>query len=132
MVVPPPMRTTSRTRETMRGSSRAASAIFVKGPIATIVTVPAGSRMRMSTMRRAAESSEGARVASGSVVPSRPDSPWISGAGTTSPKTRGRADPAATGQSRPQSSAMRRAFVVTFSIVWFPATVVTARTSTSG
>jgi hypothetical protein len=61
-----------------------------------------------------------------------PLSPWTYSA-TYCSRTSGRSAPAATGISvRPVNSSSLSAFVVVFSSVWLPATVVMPRTSTSG
>ena len=57
----------------------------------------------------------------------------MTSATSTAGRMRGRVAPCATGiPERPARAATRRAFSVTFSIVWLPATVVMARTSIPG
>ena len=61
-----------------------------------------------------------------------PLSPWT-WAATASSRASGRSAPAATGRSaRPARSRTRSAFAVVFASVWFPCTVVTPSSSTSG
>ena len=45
---PPPMNTTSRTRGTIRGSIRAASAMLVSGPVGTSVISPGSDAITVS------------------------------------------------------------------------------------
>ena len=128
----PPMSTTSATRSTIRGSLRAASATLVSGPVGTSVTVPGGCASTVSMIRSTACRGSSASSGSGSTGPSSPDSPWMSPA-TRASRSSGRAQPAANGTPEiPPTRATASALRVTFSRVWFPATVVTASSSTSG
>jgi hypothetical protein len=126
------MSTTSLTRSTMRGSRRTASAMLVSAPSGTSVISPGACAMTVSMMRSTACRGSSPTVGSGSSGPSRPVSPWISGAVITG-RTSGRAQPAATGTPWiPATVATASAFRVTLSSVWLPATVVMPTSSTSG
>ena len=112
----------------VRSRSRAT---FVRGPVGTSVT-GIGLAAIVRSMKSTACSPRGARPAGGRDGPSRPLSPCTCDA-TVSSRVSGRSAPAATARSdRPTRSSTRRAFAVVFSSVWFPCTVVTPRTSSSG
>ncbi len=129
---PPPIRTTSLTRSTMRGSLRAARAMFVRPAVGTSVTVPGSCAMTVSMMRSTACRSSRSNDGSGSIGPSRPLSPWMSSATSISRRS-GRGEPAANGMPvMPAMRATARALRVTFGRVWLPTTVVTASRSMSG
>ncbi len=128
----PPITTTSRTRSTIRGSSRTASARFVRAAVATRVISPAGRLNTVSMISATACRESNGIVGPGRVTPSRPDVP-CSASATRGARTSGRTAPAAIGRSRrPPTVSTAKALRVTLSSVWFPATVVTASRSTSG
>src|SRR5699024_390278 len=106
--------------------------MLVSAPVGTIVTVPGSSRSLTCAIRSMAWVAASPTPTSGSCGPSRPDSPWIS-SGISCGPTSGRCAPAANGTPViPPTRASACAFLVTFSRVWLPATVVTASTSRFG
>jgi hypothetical protein len=129
---PPPISTTSRTRSTILGSFRTAMAMLVNAPVGTRVIESGGCAITVSMIRSTACRGSSSLVGSRSRGPSMPLSPWMDGA-TSTGRTSGREQPAAIGTPvMPMTVATERAFRVTFSSVWLPATVVTATTSMSG
>ena len=103
-------------------------ATFVKGPTGTS-TMPGSIR---SARKSATSWSTVGVVGSGSSAPSRPVSPWTCGAVCSSRRS-GLSAPGQTGMSvRPASSRTFNALRVVLSSVWFPATVLIARSSSSG
>ena len=107
------------------------SAMFVSGPVGMRVT-GSGLAASFSIIRSTACSVTGSCCGGGRNGPSSPLSPWTWSA-TFGSRVRGRSAPAATGMSaRPARSSTRSAFAVVFASVWFPWTVVTASSSTSG
>ena len=129
--IAPPMSTTRSIFAAASGCASRRRATFVSGPSATSVT--ARSEASIFAARKSfACSGTGSALGGGRSTPSSPVSPWASAATTSSPM-RGPSAPAATGISvRPASSRTRSAFAVVLSSVWFPATAVTPRTSSSG
>ena len=89
----PPMATMPATRATTSGARAKAMAMLVIGPSAHSVTLPAGSRRRVSTMKSTAWPSRAASVGSGRSGPSSPVEPCTSSA-VTSGRTSGAAAPA--------------------------------------
>ena len=88
--------------------------------------------MTVSMMKSTACLGSSSMTGSGSTGPSSPLSPWIESATSTS-RTRGRWAPRAKGTPvMPATRATDSALRVTFSIVWFPMTVVTPTSSMSG
>ncbi len=105
-----------------------ACATLVSGPSGTSVV----SGVTCSTRNPTAFWATGSEARWGSSGPSRPLSPWTCAA-TWSSRVSGRSAPAATGtSSRPTSASTFSALSVVFSSVWFPCTVVTPTSSTSG
>ena len=129
---PPPIMTNSRTRPAMSGAFSSASAMFVSGPSVQSVTVPAGSRRSVSTMKSTACCSSSFIAGSCSSGPSRPVLPWTCSA-VTSGRAIGLSAPAKTFTSgREQNSRMMRALVEVRDSGTLPATVVMPRISSSG
>src|SRR5579875_1043743 len=125
------MSTTRSTASAISGYIRNASATFVSGPVGTSVTRP-GSASTVSAMKRAPWPGVTSMAGSIGGGPSRPDSPWISGA-VRSGRTSGQPAPATIGTSvRPATDATTRAFRVTKSSVWLPTTVAIPSSSTRG
>ena len=105
--------------------------MFVSGPVGTSVT-GRGLETSCSTMKSTAGWPIGRCVGGGSVGPVEA-ALAVDVGGDPSSRTSGRSAPAATGTSaRPTSSSTRSAFAVVFSSVWFPWTVVTPSSSSSG
>ena len=127
--IAPPIRT---MRSTFAPPVRASNcAMFVSGPVGTSVT-GTGLAAIVRAMKSTAPSPPAARLGGGRAGPSRPLSPWTWDA-TISSRTSGRSAPAATAMSaRPARSSTRIAFAVVFASVWFPCTVVTPSSATSG
>ena len=106
--------------------------MLVIGPSAQSVTVPAGSRRSVSTMKSTACCDPASIRGAGRSGPFRPVSPWTSSA-VTSGRRSGAAAPAWTGTSvRPASSQIFSALQVVSGSGTLPATVQTPRTSISG
>ena len=127
----PPMNVIEAMLSLTSGWSRSNTPMLVSGPVGMRVTGSGLSRIA-AAMNSAAGSSTGSVEGSWSSGPSSPDSPWTYSA-ITSSRVSGAAAPTATGTSgRPASSSTISAFLVVFSSVVFPATVVTPRMSSSG
>ena len=113
------------------GSRRIAVAIFVSGPVGTIVMSPS-EFMSRSMSRSTPCCATGSISGSGTSGPSIPDSPWILAAWLAG-RTSGRSMPLATGTSRIFASEHTfKALRVVLSSDWLPATVVIASRSMSG
>src|SRR5215211_8666365 len=127
----PPMSETCAIRSLRSWCSRNSVAMFVRGPVGIRVT-GSGVSLRVSAISGVAPRSWGSKEALGISGPSSPLSPWMFSA-VLRGRWRGEEAPAATGTPVcPIRDRMRRAFRVVLSSGTFPATVVTARRSSSG
>ena len=116
------------SRSRTSGCCLSKSAMFVSGAVGTSTTPGSISSASRSTAFDLTGSTEG----TGSSGPSRPVSPCTCTAVRRSRRS-GAPAPAATGMSlRPAISSVTSALRVVLSSVWFPATVVTPISSTSG
>jgi hypothetical protein len=127
----PPIRDTWAIFEAISGYVLSRSAILVSGPVGISVT-GAGAAASVARRNSRAPSGRGDETGSGRSAPSRPLTPWTSGA-VSRRRTSGCDAPAATGTSaRPSSASTRRAFSVVAASGALPPTVVIPRTSSSG
>ena len=128
----PPISEIAPIRSCSDGNARRNRAMLVSGPVGTSVT---GRLDETNERRRELDRGlrpRGSNAGSGRSAPSSPLSPWkvcwMSGS-----RNSGRSAPAATGTSvRPSRVRTRRAFRVVSASPAFPATVVTASTSSCG